>query len=189
MDKQPKSGDQVQIVDAKGRNRGFKDYVVCPLCESGRWVRHDSIKKESFTGMCQHCHNKIIVGRRETHGRWVGGKIKGVKDYSLVRVEESDPMVSMRSCGKYAYEHRLVMARHIGRPLFSWELVHHKDKDRKNNAIENLVLLEDMADHATSVAIQKEVQKLERKIAMLEDENMVLRKTIEKNHNSERVFT
>jgi hypothetical protein len=45
-------------------------------------------------------------------------------------------------------EHRYVMAEHLGRPLTDEEVVHHRDGDRKNNAIENLELLESNADHA-----------------------------------------
>ena len=37
-------------------------------------------------------------------------------------------------------EHRLVMARLLGRPLARDEVVHHRDGDRLNNAVENLEL-------------------------------------------------
>ena len=37
-------------------------------------------------------------------------------------------------------EHRLVMARSLGRPLLSHESVHHIDGDRKNNKLSNLQL-------------------------------------------------
>jgi len=38
-------------------------------------------------------------------------------------------------------EHRLVMMSHLGRPLLPEEEVHHKDRNRSNNAIENLEVL------------------------------------------------
>lgn len=37
-------------------------------------------------------------------------------------------------------EHRLVMSRYLGRPLYEWETVHHIDGNRANNDITNLQL-------------------------------------------------
>jgi HNH endonuclease len=43
--------------------------------------------------------------------------------------------------GKAVKEHRLVMEQHLGRKLLPSEVVHHKDGDRLNNSISNLVIL------------------------------------------------
>lgn len=44
------------------------------------------------------------------------------------------------------YEHRHIMELHLGRKLSSTELVHHRDQNKLNNAIENLEIT-DRSEH------------------------------------------
>lgn len=81
------------------------------------------------------------AARGEEHGSWKGGTVT-TGGYRAIRLYPDDPyfcMLNKRS-DHYVLEHRLVMARHLGRPLEDWESVHHKDANRTNNAIENLQL-------------------------------------------------
>jgi len=43
--------------------------------------------------------------------------------------------------GRWIYEHRFVMENYLGRKLYPYEHVHHKDKNTFNNQINNLELL------------------------------------------------
>lgn len=44
------------------------------------------------------------------------------------------------SVNGYILEHRYVMEQHLGRSLRSDEIVHHKDKNKQNNSLDNLEL-------------------------------------------------
>lgn len=68
--------------------------------------------------------------------------------YRRVIIDDSDPMFVMGQLRgrpehhgtRTVLEHRLVLARKLGRPLLSHETVHHKDGDRLNNHPSNLEL-------------------------------------------------
>lgn len=45
------------------------------------------------------------------------------------------------SKGKAIDTHRLVMERHLGRKLLPGEVVHHKDRNKSNNCIDNLQVM------------------------------------------------
>ncbi|MGB5217890.1 MAG: HNH endonuclease [Smithella sp.] len=158
------AGEQAPVIDARGRKRGIKQWVVCPVCDNGRWVRIDALRLYNFTGMCSKCHNKFTTGKREKHGRWVGGVISSGKTYKYVRVAPDDyfyPM-AVHSHG-YVSEHRLVIAKDIGRLLEPWEIVHHLNGDKKDNRLENLQLtLPDKhnANHRLLMVIKRQKAKI-----------------------------
>lgn len=84
-----------------------------------------------------------------THGMWKGGRTITGQGYVQCMVALDDPMASMRSRSGYVLEHRLVIARAIGRPLEPRETVHHINGDRKDNRLENLQLRQ--SAHGTGV--------------------------------------
>lgn len=46
------------------------------------------------------------------------------------------------------HTHRVAAEQMLGRPLLPGEIVHHKDRDRRNNAPENLVVFSSQSEHA-----------------------------------------
>lgn len=74
------------------------------------------------------------------HPNWRGGRRTTEDGYVWIRLPTEDPMASMRNQRGEVLEHRLVMARALGRPLTSKETVHHKDEPKTDNRLENLQL-------------------------------------------------
>jgi len=84
---------------------------------------------------------------REKHGNWKGGRLIDQDDYVLVYAANHP---SRRRLVPYMLEHRLVMEQHLGRCLHPSEVVHHRNKNKQDNRIENLELFSSNADHLAS---------------------------------------
>lgn len=92
---------------------------------------------------------------------WRGGRSVTTEGYVLITIADDDPLVSMRQLkNPVALEHRIVMARALGRPLFADENVHHINGDKMDNRLENLELW------TTS---QPSGQRVEDKLAWAQD--------------------
>lgn len=76
---------------------------------------------------------------------WKGGRNKTRRGYVEAWIASDDPLFSMArshtAAGGYVFEHRLVVARALGRPLRDDENVHHVNGKRDDNRLENLQLL------------------------------------------------
>lgn len=133
----------------KGRELGYKGsnrYIrhACVICGRERWV---ILKKGTPVSLqCSFCASAIkgqTQPRGEKSKNWRGGRHKSSDGYILLWLSKEDFFFSMAtiSRGKYSgyvFEHRIVMAKHLGRCLQSWELVHHKDGIRDHNTFSNL---------------------------------------------------
>jgi len=62
------------------------------------------------------------------------------REYRHIKLSPNDFYYPMANSGGYVAEHRLVMAKNLGRCLQPWEIVHHIDGDPLNNSIDNLRL-------------------------------------------------
>lgn len=93
--------------------------------------------------------------RGENSNMWKGGKKHTAKGYIMLR----DPLNVMCDKNGYVWEHRVVMARHLKRPLLKTEVVHHIDGNKRNNEISNLMLFSSQAEH---IAHHKALEKQNR---------------------------
>ena|SRR3990167_2455160 len=80
--------------------------------------------------------NRIRTGKLARH--WKGGRLKNRSEGYIAIYYPNHPNAD--SLG-YVKEHRLVMEKHIGRFLRKEEIVHHVNKIRTDNRIENLMVM------------------------------------------------
>lgn len=78
------------------------------------------------------------------NGQWKGGRLIASNGYVLVRVGPSHHLADVRG---YAYEHRIVAEKKLGRRLLPSEQVHHADGNKKNNEPDNLEVFRSIAEH------------------------------------------
>lgn len=118
-------------INSKTRNK----YVwhACIDCGKERWVFIYKGKPRN-----PRCHRCKLSGN--LHPLWQGGKTRDNRQYIKVHLKRDDPLYPMSYKGEVV-EHRLVMARHLGRCLHRQEIVHHINGNREDNRIENLEIV------------------------------------------------
>lgn len=82
----------------------------------------------------------MAIRRGALNNNWGGGRSKNGYGYWLVFLAPEDPFAVMRNRSGYVLEHRLVMARALGRVLSKHETVHHINGNVADNRPENLQL-------------------------------------------------
>lgn len=137
-------------------------WQACEQCGKKRWVSLH--KGHPAYVLCRSCCRlgNFFAGNE--------GRTQDYHGYIWVWVPPNDFFhVMAKKNTNYISEHRLVMAKYLGRCLQSWEIVHHKHskypagsiEDKADNRIENLQLVTDDR--------HKQITILEQKILRLEE--------------------
>ncbi len=168
----PKIGDT-----CIGKDLGFKAHygkivylrVECPLCHQQRWIIKSRYHEPCY---CKQCFGKTTKG--ENHAHWNGGSFKTEYGYVQIRIYPNDFFYSMANNKGYVLEHRLTMAKHLGRCLHDWEIIHHKNHIKDDNHIENLQLVSDDR-HKQITIMESRIRFLESRVTNLEAEIVLLK--------------
>jgi len=169
----PQIGDTAQAKVLGYSMRGVMVFAACPVCQQGHWVRSKDIHNT-----CIHCIPKASGHR---HSRWSGGR-RTKRGYILVRIGKDDPLFATADHNGWVLEHRLVVARRIGRPLMKGEVVHHINGIKSDNRDSNLQLLMEKRhnSHLVVKELQARLHGLESRVTTLEAENVLLRSLLGK---------
>lgn len=115
-------------------NRRTRRTIPCPIC--GNTFLRKSLKHRFCS---RACFSEAVRLGMITYKP--SAPILNTGGYILVQLQKQDsfytPMADKRG---YVPEHRLVMAKFLGRCLQSWEIVHHKNGVKSDNLIANLEL-------------------------------------------------
>ena len=135
----------VEKVKITNNNR-IKVTRICDDCEKkekvymssvydGRKSRGDS---SDYCKKCSYKYRKLEHPKMEKSASWNGGRFLDKNGYYRVYVGNL----------KYAYEHKVIMSKALGRELKTEEKVHHIDCNKINNDISNLYVCSDKKEHS-----------------------------------------
>ncbi|HHK7933132.1 TPA: HNH endonuclease signature motif containing protein [Serratia marcescens] len=101
-------------------------------------------------GLRREAKRRPGVGSGSGNPAWKGGRRTRSDGYIAIWTEDGERL-----------EHQVVMEKHIGRKLVSGEVVHHRDRNKKNNEITNLELMT-QSEHAKIHAMEMHSARYEK---------------------------
>lgn len=116
-----------------------KNSLLCKCLECGDsfYRRESHIYKKAFcSNQCYLAYKKVKSPSGSKATNWKGGTIT-IRGYKY-KYAPNHPNATQKG---YVFEHRLVIEKKLGRYLKPEEEVHHINKDRSDNRLNNLELM------------------------------------------------
>ena len=138
--------------------------VTCGMCKKTRFVQiSTSLTAPGISGWCRRCANVVTARKGSEHHMWKGGRTTDTDGYVwlLARfLDEEDRQLAMPMINhaKYVLEHRLVMARKMGRSLSRQEVVHHLNGIKDDNRVGNLEIVSPAKHTEKHMAIRERLR-------------------------------
>lgn len=139
-------------------------WAPCTDCGTPRWVLYRVQLNEPRWALCHKCSRKV-VGYNQTGS---GKGYKSKEGYRYIRVPEEDPYHPMVKPNGHVLEHRLVMAKFLGRCLESNEIVHHLNGIKDDNSLENLKLVTRQTHGHANDIYKARISELESEVRELD---------------------
>ncbi|MDP2651183.1 MAG: hypothetical protein Q8O98_01180 [bacterium] len=161
----PEIGEIRRGIEAGYKVRNKVIWVACIYCGKERWVSY----RNGFPShlRCLRCAYKLNPPdfKGIKNPAWKGGRTKTEEGYIIVKLPLDDFFRPMCQKSGHILEHRLVVAKGLGRCLQSWEIVHHKKGYAKddNRYPETLQLVTDDR-HKQITILETKITRLEIKV-------------------------
>jgi len=135
-----------------------------------RWLEKYNIKRRSLS-QAMFLSAKKNPRKKGRDNPYFTGISHKPGSYVSINLFLDEPFFEMTDKSGWVFEHRLVMAKHLGRCLRKEEVVHHINRIKDDNRIDNLQLFPSNADHT---ATGKRIRELEREVRLLKVQVKIL---------------